>query len=98
MVLTKPRAFMSLIEAGYFAVVYGGAEVGSHLANHPKVDTLHVTGSDRIHNSVPRSPRAARPLFPEMLKQAACQMPFRRGRARFRAAARAPASAARRLG
>jgi acyl-CoA reductase-like NAD-dependent aldehyde dehydrogenase len=46
------RAFLSLIEAGFFAVVYGGAEVGAHLANHPKVDTLHVTGSDRTYDAI----------------------------------------------
>jgi acyl-CoA reductase-like NAD-dependent aldehyde dehydrogenase len=46
------RAFKSLIDAGFLAVVYGGAEVGAHLANHPKVDTLHVTGSDRTYDAI----------------------------------------------
>jgi acyl-CoA reductase-like NAD-dependent aldehyde dehydrogenase len=46
------RAFQSLIDAGFLAVVYGGAEVGAHLANHPKVDTLHVTGSDRTYDAI----------------------------------------------
>jgi acyl-CoA reductase-like NAD-dependent aldehyde dehydrogenase len=46
------RAFKPLIDAGFLAIVYGGAEVGSHLANHAKVDTLHVTGSDRTYDAI----------------------------------------------
>lgn len=46
------RAFKPLIDAGFLAIVYGGAEVGSHLANHPQVDTLHVTGSDRTYDAI----------------------------------------------
>lgn len=46
------RAFKPLIDAGFLAIVYGGAEVGGHLANHPKVDTLHVTGSDRTYDAI----------------------------------------------
>lgn len=46
------RAFRSLIEDGFLAICYGGAEVGSHLANHPKIDTLHVTGSDRTYDAI----------------------------------------------
>jgi acyl-CoA reductase-like NAD-dependent aldehyde dehydrogenase len=46
------RAFAPLIAAGYLAVVQGGVEVGAHLANHPKVDTLHVTGSDRTYDAM----------------------------------------------
>jgi acyl-CoA reductase-like NAD-dependent aldehyde dehydrogenase len=46
------RALKSLIDAGFLAVVYGGAEVGSHLANHPLIETLHVTGSDRTYDAI----------------------------------------------
>ena len=46
------RAFKPLIDAGFLAIVYGGAEVGSHLAKHPRVDTLHVTGSDRTYDAI----------------------------------------------
>jgi len=46
------RAFKPLIDAGFLAIVYGGADVGSHLANHAKVDTLHVTGSDRTYDAI----------------------------------------------
>jgi acyl-CoA reductase-like NAD-dependent aldehyde dehydrogenase len=46
------RALKSLIDDGYLSIVYGGAEVGSHVADHPKVDTLHVTGSDRTYDAI----------------------------------------------
>ncbi len=46
------RALKSLVDAGYLAVVYGGADVGAHLADHPQVDTLHVTGSDRTYDAI----------------------------------------------
>jgi acyl-CoA reductase-like NAD-dependent aldehyde dehydrogenase len=42
----------SLIDAGFLAIVYGGAEVGAHLTDHPKIDTLHVTGSDRTYDAI----------------------------------------------
>ena len=46
------RAFKPLVDANFLAIVYGGAEVGSHLANHPQIDTLHVTGSDRTYDAI----------------------------------------------
>ena len=46
------QAFRRLIDDGYLAIVYGGAEVGAHLADHPRVDTLHVTGSDRTYDAI----------------------------------------------
>ena len=46
------RAFKPLIDAGFLAIVYGGAEVGAHLANHPRIDTLHVTGSNRTYDAI----------------------------------------------
>jgi hypothetical protein len=45
-------AFRSLIDDGFLAVVYGGAEVGAHLATHEQIDTLHVTGSDRTYDAI----------------------------------------------
>lgn len=41
-----------LIDQGYLAIVYGGAEVGSRLCNHPQVDEVHITGSDRTHDTI----------------------------------------------
>ena len=46
------RAFAPLIAEGFFGVVHGGAEVGAHLTAHPKVDTIHMTGSDRTHDAI----------------------------------------------
>jgi hypothetical protein len=45
-------ALAPFIAAGYLAIVHGGGEVGAHLANHPKVDTLHVTGSDKTYDAI----------------------------------------------
>ena len=46
------RAFQPLIERGYFAVVYGGPEEGRALVEHPLVDEVHMTGSDRTHDAI----------------------------------------------
>jgi aldehyde dehydrogenase (NAD(P)+) len=46
------KAFAPAIEAGYFAVVYGGGEVGAYLVQHPEVDEVHITGSDRTHDAI----------------------------------------------
>ena len=46
------EALRPLIDEGVFAVVHGGAEVGSFLVNHPAVDTIHMTGSDRTHDAI----------------------------------------------
>ena len=46
------KALAPFIAAGFLAIVHGGGEVGAHLANHPKVDTLHVTGSDKTYDAI----------------------------------------------
>jgi aldehyde dehydrogenase (NAD(P)+) len=46
------RAFQPLVDAGYLAIVYGGAEVGSHLCYHRLVDDVHITGSDKTHDLI----------------------------------------------
>lgn len=46
------ESFRPLIDEGVFAVVRGGAEVGHHLVHHPSVDTIHMTGSDRTHDTI----------------------------------------------
>lgn len=46
------KAFKPLIDDGFLAIVYGGAEVGAHLAEHEQIDTLHVTGSDRTYDAI----------------------------------------------
>jgi acyl-CoA reductase-like NAD-dependent aldehyde dehydrogenase len=46
------RAFAALIDKGYLAIVYGGAQVGSYLCHHPAVDDVHITGSDKTHDLI----------------------------------------------
>lgn len=46
------RAFKTLIDKGYLAIVYGGAEVGSYLCYHKGVDDVHITGSDKTHDVI----------------------------------------------
>lgn len=44
------KAFAPLVSRGFFAVVYGGAEEGAFLVNHPSIDEVHITGSDKTHD------------------------------------------------
>ncbi|RME01609.1 MAG: aldehyde dehydrogenase family protein [Deltaproteobacteria bacterium] len=46
------EAFCELVDAGYFAVVYGGAEVGAYLVEHAGVDEIHITGSNHTHDRI----------------------------------------------
>jgi hypothetical protein len=47
-----------------FRIVYGGAAEGEYLCNHPDVDEIHITGSDKTHDAIvfgsARTARAAR--------------------------------------
>lgn len=74
------RAFRPLVELGVFGVVYGGAEQGKQLTDHPLVDTIHITGSDRTHDAIvwggdpeeqkrrkaARDPRLKKPISSEL--------------------------------
>ncbi|MEI8050854.1 MAG: aldehyde dehydrogenase family protein [Actinomycetes bacterium] len=46
------RAMAALIEAGFLAIVEGGAEAGKHLCAHPEIIDIHVTGSDKTHDAI----------------------------------------------
>jgi hypothetical protein len=46
------EGFRTLIDDGYLSIVYGGIEEGSYLCNHPKVDELHMTGSDKTYEAI----------------------------------------------
>lgn len=46
------RAFWKLIEANFFTVVYGGADLGAALCSHPAVEAIHVTGSHHTHDAI----------------------------------------------
>jgi acyl-CoA reductase-like NAD-dependent aldehyde dehydrogenase len=45
-------AFAPMIEAGYLAIVQGGAEVGEYLTQHPAIAAIHVTGSVDTHDNI----------------------------------------------
>ncbi len=44
------RGFAAAVERGLLAVVYGGGDVGGYLTEHPEVDEIHITGSDKTHD------------------------------------------------
>ena len=46
------RVFVEFIDAGWLAVVEGGPEVGAHLAHHPDVDRVHMTGSATTYDGL----------------------------------------------
>lgn len=46
------RALQPLIKRGYLAVVYGGGDVGAHLAHHPDISEVHITGSNHTHDQI----------------------------------------------
>lgn len=46
------EAFRALIEPGYLRLVYGGAAEGAYLCNHPDVDEIHITGSDKTFDAI----------------------------------------------
>jgi acyl-CoA reductase-like NAD-dependent aldehyde dehydrogenase len=46
------RAFAPLIDGGWMAIVRGGADVGQYLCQHPTIDSIHLTGSDRTHDAI----------------------------------------------
>ena len=46
------QGFAALVEKGFLQVTYGGAEEGAHLVNHPAVDEIHITGSDKTYDAM----------------------------------------------
>jgi acyl-CoA reductase-like NAD-dependent aldehyde dehydrogenase len=46
------QAFAPLIQAGFIQIVYGGAEVGEYLCQHPQIETIHITGSHHTHDAI----------------------------------------------
>ncbi len=53
------RAFRSAVDRGFLAVVYGGAAEGGHLLNHPAIDEVHITGSDKTYELMVWGPPGA---------------------------------------
>jgi aldehyde dehydrogenase (NAD(P)+) len=46
------RTLAPLIQRDFVRVVYGGADVGEYLCQHPGVEDLHITGSDKTHDRI----------------------------------------------
>src|SRR5947209_18315245 len=46
------EAFQALITPGFLRIVYGGASEGAYLCNHPGVDEIHITGSDKTFDAI----------------------------------------------
>ncbi len=45
-------ALRALIAPGYLRLVYGGVAEGSYLCEHPDVDEIHITGSDKTYDAI----------------------------------------------
>src|SRR6266581_4778925 len=46
------ESFRVLIEPGFLRIVNGGAAEGAYLCNHPCVDEIHITGSDKTFDAI----------------------------------------------
>ena len=46
------EALEPLVARGFVRIVYGGAEVGQHIVEHPDVAAIHLTGSDKTHDAI----------------------------------------------
>ena len=46
------EAFADAISLGALAIVQGGAAEGDYLARHPTVGEIHITGSDKTHDTL----------------------------------------------
>ena len=44
--------FGEMIQRGFVRFVYGGVDVGAYLTDHPGVEEIHMTGSDRTFNAI----------------------------------------------
>jgi aldehyde dehydrogenase (NAD(P)+) len=44
--------FAPFVDGGYVRFIYGGVDVGEYLTQHPGVETIHITGSDRTHDAI----------------------------------------------
>jgi aldehyde dehydrogenase (NAD(P)+) len=53
------HAFEEPIRQGYLAVVYGGADEGAYLVQHPGIDEIHITGSDETYDRIVWGPPGA---------------------------------------
>lgn len=53
------QGFQALVDWGVLRIVYGGAEEGAYMCNHPQVDEIHITGSDKTVEAIVFGPGEA---------------------------------------
>ena len=46
------KIFSEFVSRGWLRFTYGGADVGGYLAHHPKVDSIHMTGSAATYDAI----------------------------------------------
>jgi len=46
------ESFRALIDPGFLRIVYGGTDEGAYLCNHPGIDEVHLTGSDKTFDAI----------------------------------------------
>jgi len=46
------KALQCLIQRGFLGVIYGDARVGEYVCNHPIVEEIHMTGSDKTYEAI----------------------------------------------
>lgn len=46
------EACKALIDAGFLQILYGGTAEGEYLCNHPVIESVHLTGSDRTYDAI----------------------------------------------
>ncbi len=46
------EGFRVLVQMDFLRIVHGGAEEGAYLCNHPAVDEIHITGSDKTFEAI----------------------------------------------
>ncbi len=46
------EAFRALVEGGYLRILYGDAAEGAYLCQHPGIDEIHITGSDKTFDAI----------------------------------------------
>lgn len=46
------KVFEPFVKRNYLQFVYGGADIGKYLTSHPKIESIHITGSERTHDVI----------------------------------------------
>ncbi len=46
------EGFAALVKPGFLRVVYGSTDEAAYMINHPLVDELHLTGSDKTYDAI----------------------------------------------